>query len=526
MAEIPNSSGIEDSVAGGPQNGPDAGPQSDDDEPDLVGTVFGKYRAEELIGRGGMGSVYRAVHLTLGGQAAVKVLNASIPRNSNVVRRFFNEARAAAALKHGGIVEVFDFDQLDDGRPYVLMEYLEGCSLHARLKKDRVLPPAAAVPILVSVCSAVGAAHRAHIVHRDLKPDNIFLVSRAGLKGVVKVLDFGIAKISDGGRPSERTQTGQIFGTPEYMSPEQAFGKNALIGPASDIYSLGIIAYQMLCGTVPFPVGDLSFGDLMNQHAHSAPTPLRERRPEIPRMLDSVVMRALAKDIGDRWPSMDAFAQALSLSLDPSATEGQLQKLAVTDPFGQTTPPEGITPPEDLLSSPTLPTPSSNIPSAFPIAKGGRADEHVAIRPRRKALWIVAGAALVVVAAGAAVIGTALHGRSATPAPIVSGPSPPGAVVVSTPAPPKPLTAPPPPVLTPTPTPTLSPTPTATATPTPTPSPTPVTHAMPPTPQAQVTHASVSPPPKAPVPVPAPPKPPGASPTTTFDPESVELPPQ
>jgi serine/threonine-protein kinase len=384
-------------------------PRFVEEEPDLVGTVLGKYRIEKVIGRGGMGTVYRAVHMTLGGQAAIKVLNAAIARNPKTVRRFFNEARAAAALKHGGIVEVLDFDQLPDGRPYMLMEYLEGISLHARLKRDRVLAPSAAVPILAAVCSAVGAAHRSGVVHRDLKPDNIFLVTRAGLKGVVKVLDFGIAKISNVTQPSERTQTGQIFGTPEYMSPEQAFGKHQLIGPASDIYSLGVIAYEMLCGTVPFPSDGLSFGDLMNQHAHATPPSLSKRRAEIPLGLDRVVLRALAKDIKDRWHSMEAFGEALTLATDPEATEDQLRILESADPFAQTTPPERMVSPTQA---------GAGIPSVFArIATNSSLAEPPPPRRRRSFVWVAS--ALVVVAAGAVVVAHGLGAggtRSGTPA--------------------------------------------------------------------------------------------------------------
>jgi serine/threonine-protein kinase len=298
---------------------------------DLVGQTLGKYRVDGLLGRGGMGEVYAATHVALGGRVAIKLMAQRFAEDVPAVERFFNEARAAAQLRHAGIAQVFDFDRLPDGRPYMVMELLEGESLGARLTRVSRLAADEAVPILCAVADAVGEAHRHGIVHRDLKPDNIYLLNQAGAKGAVKVLDFGIAKLQRDPGAGPETRTGVLMGTPQYMSPEQAFGRIKEIGPASDIYSLGVVAYRALAGAVPFESTDgEAFVDLALKHRDEAPPPLRARVPALPPALDDAVMRALAKAPAARFSTMADFAGALTAAIAPEGVAA-LPTRIVTD---------------------------------------------------------------------------------------------------------------------------------------------------------------------------------------------------
>src|SRR3954453_14729489 len=251
-----------------------------------------------------MGSVYMARHPFIDRKVAIKVLRASLANDPSVVHRFFNEAKAARPTHHPNIIEILDVGLLPDNRtPYLMMELLEGENVSKRIKRG-LLTPQEAVDIAVQTASAVSAAHAQGIVHRDLKPENLFLAqdSRTG-KQLLKVLDFGIAKLrgplsGDG----VKTQTGALMGTPPYMSPEQCRGISGEVDHRTDIYALGIILYEMLCGTPPF-VGE-GFGDVLVQHLTRAPEPPRTRNPTIPRPLERVILRALAKSIAHRFSTM------------------------------------------------------------------------------------------------------------------------------------------------------------------------------------------------------------------------------
>jgi serine/threonine protein kinase len=238
-----------------------AGPASS-----YVGYIIdGRYRVEGVLGRGGMGVVYRARHEVIDKVVAVKILLPT--EDPDVVERFVNEARAATAIGNAHIVDTIDFGALPDGSTYFVMEHLEGETLARRLKRDKFLPVAHALAVTRQIGEGIGAAHRAGIVHRDLKPENIFLVKRDGEDDFVKLLDFGIAKIQSA--QNRITRAGTIFGTPHYMSPEQAAGTD--VDPRTDLYSLGIMLYEMLSGRVPFdaenPMG------LLTQHLYTEPTP-------------------------------------------------------------------------------------------------------------------------------------------------------------------------------------------------------------------------------------------------------------
>jgi eukaryotic-like serine/threonine-protein kinase len=284
----------------------------------LVGRSVGNYQVISRIGEGGMGAVYLAHHAVLGRRAALKVLLPEYSNNAELGARFFTEARATAQLRHRGFVEVFDSGNLPDGSAYLVMEYLRGANLAVCIERRDALPLAETLFILADVAASLGFAHRHGIVHRDLKPDNIFMAlgrdeSSGADKVTIKVLDFGIAKLTTAapaaeGRSSARTRIGLLLGTPLFMSPEQCRGAGA-VDHRSDIYSLGCIAYNMLCGEPPFALE--GFGEIIAAHLHLTPEPLRNRLPGLPAPVEAFVQRLLAKQPADRPQSMDAVIAAL-----------------------------------------------------------------------------------------------------------------------------------------------------------------------------------------------------------------------
>jgi eukaryotic-like serine/threonine-protein kinase len=287
----------------------------------LIGsTLDDKYRLEERLGEGGMGTVYRATHLLIERNVAIKVLSPRFVTDDAARERFRREARAAGRLQHTNAVTVTDFGETREGLVYLVMELLEGKSLREVLAHDAPLDPARAVSLMLQISAAVEAAHEAGIIHRDLKPGNIFLVQRPDSPYIVKVLDFGIAKIvADDGEfnvADTLTGTGVMIGTPRYMSPEQCDG--APLTPASDVYSLGVILYEMLTGQTPFTgVSPLA---LALKHSSESPRPPRELVASIPPALEAVVLHALEKssetrpsDAGEFRRELFAVAERLGL---------------------------------------------------------------------------------------------------------------------------------------------------------------------------------------------------------------------
>src|SRR5262245_51424240 len=276
--------------------------QSDDP---IVGTLVGVYRIARLLGVGGMGRVYKAVHPQIGSRVAIKVLSRECADRPDLVERFFSEARAVNLIRHESIVNVLDLARLADGRPYIIMEYLDGAPLNDIVAKAGPLPLGGLARLAAEVLDALGAAHAKGIVHRDLKPDNIFVTPA----GHPKVLDFGIAKL----RPEmggSFTQSGSLLGTPHYMSPEQAMGKP--VDPRTDLYAMGVILFECATGTKPFNADSLF--DLLRKHVDVAPPPPRALRPDLPPALEQVILTALAKDPNQRFGSAGALAQALQAS--------------------------------------------------------------------------------------------------------------------------------------------------------------------------------------------------------------------
>jgi eukaryotic-like serine/threonine-protein kinase len=272
----------------------------------------GQFQILQKIGSGGMGAVYKALQPDMNRMVGVKILHPKLANRKDLVSRFRREARAMSQLTHPNTVKVFMYGELDDGSLYIIMEYLEGKNLNQTVRGDGPFPLERALPVLIAACGALEEAHRAGIIHRDLKPENIFLVQSDALKDFPKLLDFGLAKVGEKQmRPGSviLTQEGMVFGTPEFMSPEQAQGKT--LTPASDVYSLAVILYEVLTGKLPFDAK--SAMDYISLHVTGQPIPLSQRVPgkTFPPLLDQIMDRALAKHSEDRYPSAAEFGAAL-----------------------------------------------------------------------------------------------------------------------------------------------------------------------------------------------------------------------
>lgn len=272
--------------------------------------ITGRYRIDCEVGRGGMGTVYRALDLGLERRVAVKILKSEIAADSEVTARFMREARTMARLRHPSAAAIFDAGTLPDNRPFIVMEFVEGETLADILAREGPLPPARAVDIAGAVCDVLAAAHNVGVVHRDLKPSNIMLNARR-----VCVLDFGVAKVlatsADATRTHATTNSGVIVGTPRYMSPEQCLGH--AVGPQSDLYSLGVLLYEMLAGRPPFT--DVLPSAIIIKQATAAPPPLPTLRQNLPRALVLAVHALLAKRAGDRPQSAQAARALIERSL-------------------------------------------------------------------------------------------------------------------------------------------------------------------------------------------------------------------
>jgi serine/threonine-protein kinase len=378
----------------------------------VIGQTVGNYRITQLLGEGGMGAVYLAEHPGIGRKAAVKVLHPELTRHTDMAARFFNEARAANAIHHPGIVEVFDFGTLPTGVSYIVMELLQGESLAGRLRKGGPLQMAAALEYATQAAAALGAAHKEGIVHRDLKPDNLYLVPDPRNPGreMIKVLDFGIAKLAgDPDAPgSVKTRTGTIMGTPVYMSPEQCRGTKE-VDHRTDIYALGVILYEMLCGAPPF-VSE-GHGELIHLHISAPPPPPRSKNPAIPERLEAVVLRALVKDPAHRFQTMAELARALAGGTLPATDPSLMATMLPSRPS-------------------TVPHPPLTTLSASPSV----IERELTRGPGRRLPLVLGG---LVLAAAAGYVGLSRLGRE--PAPAVS---PVSLTPVPTPAAPTPAAEP------------------------------------------------------------------------------------
>jgi serine/threonine protein kinase len=269
----------------------------------VIGRVVGKYKILSQLGEGGMGIVYRAEHVVLGSPAAVKVLLPQFTKDTTVVDRFFTEAKAASAIKHVGITEVFDYGRLPNDQAFIAMELLRGEDLTTFLGRHGRLDPSVASEIIRQLLAALNAAHVVGVVHRDLKPDNIFLTRDTGAPGGIrlKVLDFGIAKLIGAHvTPKAKTKGGAILGTPAYMAPEQCKGGTD-VDARADLYAVGCILFELLAGRPPF-VAD-GGGEQMAMHIYEAPPKLSQHVKALPPELETLVAKMLTKAPDDRTPS-------------------------------------------------------------------------------------------------------------------------------------------------------------------------------------------------------------------------------
>ncbi|QUW00681.1 protein kinase [Chloracidobacterium sp. MS 40/45] len=364
----------------------------------LIGNIIdNKVRLEAILGQGGMGAVYRGRHLLLERTVAVKVLRPEILTVEGSLERFFREARTAAATEHPNIVTVYDFGKLPDGGAYLILEFVEGKGLRHILLEQGVLPPSLALPILREVCAAVEFAHRRNIIHRDLKPDNIMLKRRDDGSATVKVLDFGLAKtVEEAETSSSITRTGELVGTPAYMSPEHCSGED--LDARSDLYSLAVIAYEMLVGQPPFR-GRVAA--ILTAQIQKPPTPLRELNPDVPPVLEEAVLTALAKKPSDRpdsvadwWNRLEAaYAAAYGAKPSPAIPLSLPTPIPFKAPTGDSTPASEANPAQKatLQGSSLQPTPATQdtVGGTFaignPVGTGGPASSSVSSSPLSQA---------------------------------------------------------------------------------------------------------------------------------------------
>jgi eukaryotic-like serine/threonine-protein kinase len=273
----------------------------------------GQFRVLEKVGTGGMGSVYKASQPAMNRMVAIKILHPKLAGRKDLTSRFRREARAMSQLTHPNTAKVFMYGEAEeDGSLYIVMEMLEGRNLNQTVRKEGPMPAERAIPILIQVCGALQEAHDLGIVHRDLKPENIFLSRQGGIQDYPKVLDFGLAKVTERQmQPGSviLTQEGMVFGTPEFMSPEQAQGR--VLDARSDIYSLAVILYEVLTGKLPFSARTPM--EYIQKHVMEPAIPLNQRVPErtFPKGLEDVLARALRKKPDERFQSAAEFGEAL-----------------------------------------------------------------------------------------------------------------------------------------------------------------------------------------------------------------------
>jgi len=305
--------------------------ETEEPDPYLGRTVAERYEIVDVIGEGGMGRVYLGHHNRLGKQVALKILHADLARDKAAVGRFVREARAASSIGNPHIVDVSDFGELPDGSTYFVMEFLDGGTLADLLDEKDLLDPAVVIDIGCQVCDGLAAAHEQDIIHRDLKPENVVLVERNDNPRFCKILDFGIAKVSAGtvDGQTKLTLAGTVFGTPHYMSPEQAAGST--VDHRADIYSLGVMLYEMAAGDLPFDADN--FMGLLTQHMYKAPPAIRGRTlgEGCPAGLEAVILKCLAKRPEARYASMEELAADLKREaegLRPEALDDDTQATA------------------------------------------------------------------------------------------------------------------------------------------------------------------------------------------------------
>jgi len=352
---------------------------------EMIGRLVGAWRVVKVLGEGGMGAVYMGEHPGIGSKVAIKMLHPRFDADERIVKRFFNEAKAVNVIGHENIVSILDFNVADGGRHYFVMEFLHGRPLQALVQAGAPLPLRRVGPILLQCCRALQAAHDRGIVHRDFKPDNVFLVDQAGRTDFVKLVDFGIAKLTDTTN-AHLTQTGTVMGTPAYMSPEQAAGEPS-IDARSDIYSLGVTMFQMMTGRVPFADAGPSFGRILAAHLQQAPPLPRTLNPDVPAELEEIILKTLEKSPDDRYQSMSELHDALLGCMERLGISAELPRIGER---------------QDLPAEQAIRTVLPSVPAATP-ARGAtlpRSRTVAAEAPRRRrvglALLVGAGAGIAI----------------------------------------------------------------------------------------------------------------------------------
>jgi eukaryotic-like serine/threonine-protein kinase len=377
----------------------------------LLGAIVDdRYEVCAVLGEGGMGTVYKVRHTKLDRTFAMKVLRRDLARDKDLAARFTQEARATASIKHPNIVQITDYGTLADDVPYFVMELLLGQPLSTAMKTHEVLPLAVAVNLILKIAGALGAAHDAGVVHRDLKPENVFLVGRGSAGGLpedVRILDFGAAKVMGASRI---TKTGIVFGTPHFMSPEQAAGK--VVDHRADIYALGVIMYVLFTGRVPFEAD--TYMGVLTQHMFVKPVPPSSVSPHASGLgaLEELTLKALEKEPEARFRSMGDLA-------------AEVQRVVRFGPSGEP------------IVEPARPRRSDG-PVAMPWPMAESEGDPLAIPRSGVPLWVFAAAGAIVIGAGAATAFVTLR----TPAPPPPSASP--TLPPPTPTPPPPVPSPPP----------------------------------------------------------------------------------
>jgi len=403
---------------------------------DLIVRTIGGYWVDRLLGKGGMGSVYLGTHPVIGSRVAIKFLHPQFSHDEKIVDRFFNEARAVNVIGHDNILKILDLNVTDDQRHYFVMEFLHGRPLQALVKHNVPVPLDVTGPILVQVCDALEAAHKRGIVHRDLKPDNVYLISMKGKKNFVKVVDFGIARVTDdAGSSTGKTQTGMVMGTPAYMSPEQGSGASNKIDGRSDVYSLGVMMFQLATGRLPFP--GANFGEVLIGHLQTKPPQPRSLNPDLPEAYEAIILKCLQKKQEDRYGSMKELKHALEACMDKLGISKELPHADDSDaglpPLDATVPsfpgakrtPGRVTGPgsKQRVSNPNVRPGASRPPqrTATPMARVSQPPTQLTPVPRQGRSGLYAGIAAVAIAAvgaGAFVVLRADRRPAAEPAPV------------------------------------------------------------------------------------------------------------
>ena len=350
-------------------------------DPYLGATIDGRYKVEAVLGEGGMGVVYRCVHTIIGKKVAMKVLRSDLARDAEVTERFLNEAKAASSIGNAHIIDISDFGQFPDGAAYFVMEFLNGQPMSKLVGGSQPLGVQRILHLARQIAEGLSAAHAANIVHRDLKPDNIFLVDRGGQRDFVKILDFGIAKVSSSAEGAKLTRAGAVFGTPHYMSPEQAAGQP--VDHRGDIYSFGVILYELASGRLPFDADN--FMGILTQHMYKAPVPIRALVPvpqDVPPGLEAIILKCLSKRPEHRYQSM----QELILEFDKLAAGGVPD--AVPEMMSRS---GGFNVPVDYFMKGQMPQPVPATPSLPPHAQRSRWPLYAGVAGVLAAIGIVVG---------------------------------------------------------------------------------------------------------------------------------------